>query len=499
MRRLTITKEGIYMFLHTYSVPLLASSLFLLSACGGGGASSGSSSDSNANTPSSHVFKAQFVYENDCQQSFPHPYVEVFLHDDDWNILDAKTVDENGEVEFVRSESNMHISIVSLSKSIGEAQNSVSFDFFVDAPMMDIGQQIFEFDNSLMSNEGCECVTGDISFSAPSGTDIDYADGSYSQLTNTQVCKANDEWQVDYALFDDTQSNVDETLAVVVNNYDELEATGAQQIPVDLEAELIDVPVQFEWYRMYQITAERHFLLANTTSSGGTLRHFPNHILSDQAVISNSGYTFFQDDASDSQILVSKRTFSMSPYDVQALQNNVAIPDFGASNVELISESGQFNFSSVTDYPFLWTYLDFESAAGHEISVFLSGTTTGTLPTLELFTGYGIFFDSLIATDVDFQFFDYANLEKSASALNSALLTGFSNPISVDNYETHYRKDYEAVNIDVDIDSLVINSSAAVAASKSIAKLVDKPMVLSKRQTQLNTLSKALDNTEEGR
>jgi hypothetical protein len=448
----------------------LLSSLFL-TACGGGDSAGNSNTPNSVNTP--NTFKASFVYQNECGEAFPHPFVEVFLHDANWDIVERQLTDINGDVEFTRTEDSMNISIISRTKAFGEASNIVKIDYFEDASLIDIGQRNVGINDELVDNSICECAVGDIRFVGPDLMSQSYPlhnfpfNSAYSDFNffDIEICKEQGNWSIKYAMFDSITGSENE-FAVLATNFDNMDIVGFEAVNVDLLAEKIPLNQEFERYAIYELDRNNNFLFSNSDSAGEELEFFPDHPLAEETIVHSRGISF--EDFEGLNVTFFKRTFSEEHYDVQLLVNDLVMPDFSVLSDNSISDTGEFDYSAITDFPFLWTDLSFSSEE-HSVSVHHSGSTIGRLPELSIFTGYEEFFAVPELTDFSFLFFDYANLARSSNAMNDAVLSGASNLITIDNYQTHYRKDWEYVEIELDISSLdgVLSKRANIGVNKT--------------------------------
>lgn len=190
--------------------PTLAS-VFLLASCGGGGSSS---SDDDNKPPATYQFTLQSLIKNSCGVTSAYSDAQVFLQDENWQVLSEHQVNSEGLVELSTTNNKINFTILAAYKGDNDIESYQAVSYHqVDT---NVKATYYATHSDKVDNSTCECITQDVVLSHINSNNVQGAlssaefesyelvDGSTTTFKQVESCRIKDqEWpEHSFAVYD---------------------------------------------------------------------------------------------------------------------------------------------------------------------------------------------------------------------------------------------------------------------------------------------------------
>lgn len=445
-------------------------SLCIFTACGGGSEQPSSLSSQNPIQPitsQEELFTANVVLnDNSCGKTFTVPAVEaeLFIHDENWEIVSRHNPDENGTFSVEYNGETANVSI--LKKGTSSDETDVLIYSIADAPLGDLG--VFEFSESGLNTSPCGCENIDITLNSVGPTyfhsvgvyvgDSFFAtekQGYYPEqnnsvsLRNVYVCSdSNGDWPMvrTYAYFyDDPNEYVG-----VLRDYDPL---SNQESSVDLSMVLSDLTVNvsgdytnISTYTLDSKGEESFKRSYSTAETPKVLKGVPEFPLF--AVEASTVELLDRDD------MVGAVTTSAKLTNISDSISDVSLDAPNFNDFKIAAENFSFNFyrqyydfsqfSSLTAVDIYRTqYYEHYDNSRVEIIHFHTGDLNGLIPSIELPEEYGVDLTASTLDDVQLRIRVVGYQEKLAYSDFIKKTAERSRLLGIEKYEGYWSEYYE--------------------------------------------------------
>lgn len=427
----------------------LISSTILLTACGGSGSSTIEPSLPPVITPPpTFTLSVNTSYMNKCGIVTAHPDTEVFVHDNDWNVIARKVANMDGATHFVfEDDTPRPITVVSYLGSRDESEAPIQIQSFSAAPIQNI---TISSDYIPANNASCDCMAGTIEFSFPTDGNIQLISGHRSEEIvlisgnnyAIEACKVDSSWRPIYVRFRDFENNLD--FASIIRNFDALEDGQSMTASIDFEGTSIQVSDKFESYTVAMKYSNINAIIDSTQADGNLLIF--SEILSGENALFNVSGTNYSRFASNKSAQYSRQKFTQQISDIYLLES-MTLPTL--QDIESLSfdENLSYDFSKFTTMPLVTFRLGISAPKNKTFFVSHLSSTTSSLPPLTAYAEYSDQLSDIIEISALLRFEDYGEDARTVEKyLQSIESTG---PITVDNFNHHIFNDFEHLNIQV--------------------------------------------------
>ncbi|WNC73027.1 hypothetical protein RGQ13_03320 [Thalassotalea psychrophila] len=331
-------------------------SLILLTACGSGG---GGGDDEDNKPPASYSFTVQSLIKNSCGETSAYADAQVFLQDENWQVISEHPVDNEGLVEINSTNDKINFTILAAYKGDNgiESYQAVSY-YQVDT---DIKATYYATHADKLDNSTCECITQDVVLSHINSNNIQNAissaefesyelvDGVTTTFKQVESCKVKgQEWaEHSFAVYDLEEG--------FVGFHQDFSATdnGSWQVFDNGSG----IAVSFNRKDMNMTTSQifnqtRHFTKTALAETNETII-FENHKFSGETLYSASADFIFKEESSPfgSVSLKSRETVFSQDYN----ESLAVKPSEDDENIDYITwaeieASGAYDYSKVSKH-----------------------------------------------------------------------------------------------------------------------------------------------------
>ncbi|MEW6998303.1 hypothetical protein AADZ86_11410 [Colwelliaceae bacterium BS250] len=330
-------------------------SIFLLTSCGSGGGSS----DDVDKEPTSHLFTLQSLIKNSCGDTSAYANAQVFLQDENWQVLSEHQVNSEGLVEITTTNDKINFTVLAAYKGDNNIESYQAMSYYqVDS---DVQATYYATHADKLDDASCECVTQDVVFTHINSNDIQGAlssakfesyelvGGSETRFKQVESCRVKDqEWpEHSFAVYDleDGYLGFHQDFTTTVGGTWEVANDGS------------GVAVSFNDKDMDMTTSQifnqnRHFTQTVAAGMKSTVI-FENHKYSGEAVYSATADFIFKEESSPfgSVSLKSRETTFSQDYndalDVKPSEDDENIDYITWAEIEA---SGAYDYSHVSNH-----------------------------------------------------------------------------------------------------------------------------------------------------
>ncbi|WNC67983.1 hypothetical protein RI845_15840 [Thalassotalea nanhaiensis] len=330
-------------------------SLILLTACGSG---SGGSDDDDKE-PTTHQFTLQSLIKNSCGQATPYSDAQVFLQDENWQVLSEHQINDEGLVEITTTNDKINFTVLAAFKGDNNIESYQAMSYHqVDS---DVKATYYATHSDKLDNSTCECITQDVVLSHINSNNVQNAlssatfegyeliDGSTTTFKQVESCRiSGQEWpEHSFAVYDSEEG--------FVGFHQDFTTTenGTWEVFDDGNG----ISVSFNRKDMNMTTSQifnhtRHFAKTVVAESNETII-FENHKFTGNAVYSASADFIFKEESSPfgSVGLKSRETVFSPDYN-----DSLAVkPSEDDENIDYITwgeieASGAYDYSHVSKH-----------------------------------------------------------------------------------------------------------------------------------------------------
>jgi hypothetical protein len=351
---------------------LVLPAVLCIHACGGGGASNKATTPE---VPIFYPFSLTSTLTNKCGAKLPFVDVELFIQNQDWSVVDKLQPDENGVFSFSSASEFINYTLVAKNQQAGEVEG---LDFVSFHQVKATTPAIYQAQHAvIIDNSNCECVMKNVSLthttinnidkitSSANFSDVTFIDSRHTVFNNVEACRiVAGDWPLhSFSLLGEDNNNDIIGRGVFIEEYFGNETWEAFASEFSTAYYFED---KHQSFSNGQIINGNHHFVMNVDDSDMSVQIFSKHDII-ELFRSEVEYIFEVRPNLNQYLRTSSKQIITSEIYGNSLmvEADPRVPDAfkNDKNINLIAikSDGNYDFTSLADYPMAIVKIDFQS------------------------------------------------------------------------------------------------------------------------------------------
>jgi hypothetical protein len=382
-------------------IPLLLIS-YLIQACGGG-----SSGSAPIEETREYTFTLTSLLTNDCGATAAFNDVELFLQDENWQIIERYIPDQNGRISLITNTQKINYTLIAKSQTANQVEGlQIKSYYQADATEPAVYQAQHD---TLIDNSSCECITQNVNISHRSFASRTHVNSSSefeswqainegtTELNGVQVCRTlGQDWPLHSFWIIGTDINQNLIGNAVFSSQFDATTGDVWDLSAFDVAEQVSLPQTHQAFENNQIIRSQAHFPWSISENDESLLLFKSHNYIGEALYQSNAKVVFQETSSilgttsiesNHQVISSSHDESFT---ASAANNKPNIDDVNFSEIQA---DGSYDYSAVPDHPmaiitFVYNVFSSQSREMIPITWTTFGPIQGQLPINSPLTGY---------------------------------------------------------------------------------------------------------------